>query len=254
MFRPAYALAGIPLVLALAAPPVALGQEQRQTPPQTRAEQGRQNTSGQPPTGQAVPRGSGSQAGAPTRQSAGDGGSTAQAAPRERSTPSSTAGQAVPRTSRPRGDQPATGTATVRTQPRVPAGRTVYYRPITYYPYGAYGLGYFYYDPYWMGSPYGYGGYGGYGGHYGAPVYRADYGTGAVRLRVSPREALVHVNGYYVGQVDDFDGIFQRLRLEAGPHRIEIRAPGYEPLVFEVRLQPGQTITYRGELQPAATR
>jgi len=58
------------------------------------------------------------------------------------------------------------------------------------------------------------------------------------------------VDGYYAGQVDDFDGVIQRLELESGPHRIEIRAVGFEPLVVEVRVQPGRTITYHGDLRP----
>jgi hypothetical protein len=35
-------------------------------------------------------------------------------------------------------------------------------------------------------------------------------------------------------------------------HKIEVRAPGAQPLTFEVRLQPGQSISYRGELQTTA--
>ena len=46
--------------------------------------------------------------------------------------------------------------------------------------------------------------------------------------RSRPRDAAVYVDGYYAGIVDDFDGVFQRLTLEVGPHRIELeraRAP-----------------------------
>ena len=53
------------------------------------------------------------------------------------------------------------------------------------------------------------------------------------------------VDGYFAGQVDDFDGVFQRLKLEPGPHRIEISADGYEPLSFEIRAEPDRTTTYR---------
>jgi hypothetical protein len=49
--------------------------------------------------------------------------------------------------------------------------------------------------------------------------------------------------------VDEFDGLFQRLHIDSGPHRIEIRQDGYEPLTFEVRIQPDRTVTYEGELQ-----
>jgi hypothetical protein len=51
--------------------------------------------------------------------------------------------------------------------------------------------------------------------------------------------------------VDDYDGVFQQLRLEPGPHRIEVRLDGYEPLSFEVRVIPDRTITYKGELERA---
>jgi hypothetical protein len=39
------------------------------------------------------------------------------------------------------------------------------------------------------------------------------------------------------------------LKIEAGTHRIEIRAPGYETLAFDVRIEPGKTTTYKGELK-----
>jgi len=132
-----------------------------------------------------------------------------------------------------------------------------------YVPGGYYGGGYGYYDPW----GYGYGGYpgaGGFGGYYGGYYdpwyggYPADpqgggYGSydeeGTLRLKVKPRDAEVYVDGYYAGQVDDFDGIFQRLHLDSGPHRIEVRAAGYETLTFEVRITPDHTTTYQGEMK-----
>ena len=66
---------------------------------------------------------------------------------------------------------------------------------------------------------------------------------------MKPRQASVYVDGYYAGVVDEFDGVFQRLHIEPGPHRIEVQADGYEPLVFEIRIQPDRTITYTGELK-----
>ena len=104
------------------------------------------------------------------------------------------------------------------------------------------GLGY--YDPYWYGQ---------YGHRYGYRAYdwgaRYDY-TGSLRLKIRPRFAEVYVDGYYAGQVDNYDGIFQRLRLEEGPHHIEIRHAGYLPLEFEVMILLGETITYEGLLEP----
>jgi hypothetical protein len=116
-----------------------------------------------------------------------------------------------------------------------------------FYPwgYGGFGLGgyYGYYDPWFV--PW-YGGYSGYYGYGAAPPY---YGFGGkLRLKVKPTHAVVYVDGYFVGEVDEFDGIFQRLDLEPGPHRIEIRADGYETLSFDVRILPDRSTTYEGTL------
>ncbi len=70
-----------------------------------------------------------------------------------------------------------------------------------------------------------------------------------MKLKVKPRQAEVFVDGYFAGAVDDYDGTFQRLRLDPGPHRIEIRMDGYEPLLFEVRVQPDKTITYKSAMR-----
>ena len=106
------------------------------------------------------------------------------------------------------------------------------------------GYGSSYYDPYGY-NPYGYG-YNPYG--YGGSA--DDYYTGSLRLKVKPRFSEVFVDGYYVGLVNDYDGIFQRLRLEEGPHHIEIHEPGFEPLGFDVLILPRETITYEGYLIP----
>lgn len=72
--------------------------------------------------------------------------------------------------------------------------------------------------------------------------------TGSLRLDVEPSSVLqVYVDGYYVGTPDDLNG---ELELEAGPHKIEIRAQGYEPLSFDVKIVAARSITYRGVLTP----
>jgi len=148
---------------------------------------------------------------------------------------------------RRRGDLPSTGQAVPR-GPATGSGGAVIIEGSGFYPWGyAYG-----------GAIGAYGGY--YGGYYGAydpwygwfPTYAPSaYGSdssGAVRLKVTPAEASVYVDGFYVGIVDDFDGVFQRLRLDRGPHRIEIREQPYQPLAVDVMIQEDLTITYRGEL------
>ncbi len=162
-------------------------------------------------------------------------------------------GRAVPY-GRPRDSSP-TGTATVRTSPppQDGSGRILptYYYPLGYYPwgYGGYGFGGYYGGGYYgsLYDPWGYGGYGGYGSPRNYSIGYAD--DGALRLKIQPNQASVFVDGYFAGQVDEFDGIFQRLHVESGPHRIEIRADGYEPLSFDVRILPGRTVTYSGELK-----
>jgi hypothetical protein len=119
-----------------------------------------------------------------------------------------------------------------------------YYSP--YYSSGFH-LGYLAYSPWgWTPAFYGYpyGGYGGYG-----PQGRYDLGS--LKIKVTPRDAEVFVDGYFAGQVDDFDGFWQSLKLETGGYSIEIRKPGFETLQFDVHVQPDRTITYRGELRPS---
>lgn len=169
--------------------------------------------------------------------------------------------RAVPAYSRPRDGRPTTGSAVGRTGLPPLRDGGYYYDPFyrysffsNRYPYGYYypsygfGLGYFY-DPWMWGyaSPYSYGGGGGYysGSYYG----RSNRDIGAIRLKLKPEHGQVYVDGYYVGEVDSFDGIFQKLNLESGAHRIEIRAEGYETEQFEVMVIPGETITYKGDLK-----
>jgi hypothetical protein len=157
---------------------------------------------------------------------------------------SAPAGQAVPRPS---------------VAPRVVVPRVVAiapYRPYFYRPshfrlgfYYGYPFGYPYFYPY---PYYGYG-YPGYGyplapGGYYAPIPGVVYG--GVRIQGAPKDAEVFVDGYYAGIVDDFDGTFKHLDLEPRPHRIEIRPKGSEPIAFDVRVEPGRTMTYHAEMPP----
>jgi PEGA domain len=121
------------------------------------------------------------------------------------------------------------------------------------YPYG-YGYRFGYGYPAFGYPGYAYPGYGypGYGyppyGYSGYAVHGRPYG--GVRIDVPQRDAEVYVDGYFVGVVDDFDGVFQQVNIEAGPHRIEVRAPGFEPIAFDVNIETGRTITYRAPMRP----
>ena len=73
-----------------------------------------------------------------------------------------------------------------------------------------------------------------------------------MRLQVSPKEADVFVDGYYAGQVDDFDGTFQRLRVEPGEHEIQLFLPGHRLYTQKVYLQPGNTFKVRHTMERVA--
>jgi hypothetical protein len=120
-----------------------------------------------------------------------------------------------------------------------PYPRHTYVVPYGYRPYG--------YGPGWSFSLY-------FGRPYAAPFYgNTGYGYyaidpgfayGSLRIVDAPPHAQVLVDGYYAGEVDDYDGIFQRLNLEPGPHHIEIVIDeSIPPLEFDVQIVPGATVT-----------
>jgi hypothetical protein len=229
-------------------------------------------------SGRAVPRNEGTSAGSPNSTSATSGSPGRSG---DRSTP-------VPTYSRPREDRRATGQAVPRTGP-VPDDDhnhhngyypyypgyiydpyySFYYSPFysTRYgywaPYGyGYGLGYFSYDPFLFGAlgypyygggaydPYFYGGGGSGGGSSSGSSSSQVYpGSGSIRLKVKPTNAEVFIDGLSVGRVDDFDGVFQRLDVPAGPHKVELRADGYRTEQFDVVVTNGETVTYKGEMK-----
>ncbi len=90
---------------------------------------------------------------------------------------------------------------------------------------------------------------------YGYPPrypYGATYGRyeSELRVAVKPNNASVFVDGYFAGQVDDFDGVFQRLHLEPGQHEIVIYLPGHRSIHERLYLSPNQTRKISGRLEP----
>jgi hypothetical protein len=81
-----------------------------------------------------------------------------------------------------------------------------------------------------------------------APQYlNAD---ASVRLEVKPREAQVFVDGYYAGLVDDFDGMFQRLRTQPGQHDITLYLDGFRTVHQRVLLMPDKTLDIKLRMEP----
>jgi len=76
-----------------------------------------------------------------------------------------------------------------------------------------------------------------------APVRK----TGTLSLELQPvSSAQVFIDGFYVGTTDVEGTLFE---LEAGPHRVELKASGYEAVDFDVRIVPQQSIAYRDTLK-----
>jgi hypothetical protein len=75
---------------------------------------------------------------------------------------------------------------------------------------------------------------------------------GTLVLEDVPDNAQVHVDGHYVGLAAEFGSGARSLNLDAGAHRIELRAPGYEMQNFSVMIEPNGTLRYRGDMQRVA--
>jgi len=176
-------------------------------------------------------------------------------APRAESRNSAGVGRAVPRTTplydRRDGERYDRDHRAYGYTPRVYAPRS-YYRPYVFRPRLSIGFGIF------AGYPVP------YAWRYSDPIYVYGYRAprapvyitpglsyyGGVALEMSPYDADVFVDGTYAGKVAEFDGTTQPLTLVAGTHRIEVQALGYAPLVFDVVVEGGQVIPYRGDLRP----
>ncbi len=109
--------------------------------------------------------------------------------------------------------------------------------------------GAYYYDPFFYSDPW-------YGAEqYGYPLRPYGYGyrraepEASVRVEVKPKEAEVYVDGYYAGIVDDFDGTFQRLRVEPGDHVIQLYLDGFRPVTQKVYLSQDNTFRIKYQME-----
>ena len=107
-----------------------------------------------------------------------------------------------------------------------------YYRPWFYDPWFGWGAPYGWYPPY------------AYAGRYEQ--------SASLRLQVEPKQTEVFIDGYFAGTVDDFDGFFQRLRLEPGEHDVELYLPSHRSVKQKIYLQPTGTFRLRHTMQPLA--
>ena len=144
---------------------------------------------------------------------------------------------------------PADAAAQRRGYRRSPVRTTVFvgagfYRPIYYDPFFYSGF----YDPFYLGW---YPVYGQYPRPYGYYGYGGGYWASA-RIEVKPREGQVYLDGYFVGMVDQFDGVFQRLDLPAGEHDVTVYLKGYRPFRQKTLFRPGESYHFKAILEPLA--
>ncbi|MBZ5557994.1 MAG: PEGA domain-containing protein [Acidobacteriia bacterium] len=84
------------------------------------------------------------------------------------------------------------------------------------------------------------------------PYYPLFDEPAELRLQVTPKDAAVYVDGYYAGVVDDFDGIFQRLRLPPGPHELTFFLQGFRTAHQRLYLAPNSDSKVRLTLERLA--
>ena len=117
-----------------------------------------------------------------------------------------------------------------------PVTYPTYFYPSTPYPYA-------YSSPYPSAYPYA-------TAIYPAPETTASVGAaGGLSFDITPAEAGVYVDGYYMGPVAQFTPNQPPLALAPGRHHVEIREPGFEVIAFDVDILPGQVIPYQGDLR-----
>jgi hypothetical protein len=71
---------------------------------------------------------------------------------------------------------------------------------------------------------------------------------GLLRLEITPASGLdYYVDGVFIGNSSTLGS---DIELNAGARRVEVRAAGYKPLVFDVRIAVGRETTFRGVMEP----
>jgi hypothetical protein len=78
---------------------------------------------------------------------------------------------------------------------------------------------------------------------------------GRLILNVQPETAEVFADGYYIGTPADFSLARGGGLLEPGVHRLDISSAGYQPTEVNLRVVPGQSVTFNASLKalPAST-
>jgi hypothetical protein len=88
-------------------------------------------------------------------------------------------------------------------------------------------------------------------GYYSREYYGAApgmYQYGGLSFDIQPFDADLYVDGEYVGPVGTFTPYGEPLTLWPGVHHIAIVREGFRTMEWEVTVEPGRVIPYRGML------
>jgi hypothetical protein len=89
-------------------------------------------------------------------------------------------------------------------------------------------------------------------GYSGDSGYGSSSGGSGLKIEFKPKSAEVYVDGRFAGIVDQFDGMFDNLSLEAGDHEITIYQEGFRSVRQRLYLSEGSTFRMKGALEPLA--
>jgi hypothetical protein len=73
---------------------------------------------------------------------------------------------------------------------------------------------------------------------------------GRLRLEVTPRDAVVYLDGRLLGSGNDLARLHSDLLVDAGAHRLEATRPGYRPWQREITVADGEELVVRADLEP----
>jgi hypothetical protein len=73
-----------------------------------------------------------------------------------------------------------------------------------------------------------------------AEVGSADRPAGFLKMRVRPDDAVVYLDGKFLGRADEVTGLHGAVPVPEGKHRIEVVRPGFATRVVEVEVEVGR--------------
>lgn len=76
--------------------------------------------------------------------------------------------------------------------------------------------------------------------------------TSQIKLKVTPENAAVILDGTFAGHVHEFGGVGRAMLVSPGKHHLKIDLPGYQVFDTDVDLLPNQKITIKTDLVPGS--